>query len=119
MKMTAVKQRMMIMRMTPTITKERIDEFTNKLSAFVVSGDWAELIPDTHIFLQELVDSLTAEDVEIVLSEIDHHLFYKTGEFVFQFNTEHFGPDVNSKYSCTLEIGSIKRPYNITVVSRV
>ena len=107
------------MKMTPTITKEKLDEFTNKLSAFVVSGDWQECISDTHNLLQELVDSLRSEDTETVLAQIDHSLSYKPDNFVFKFSTEHLGPQDDSKYSCTLEIGSPKRPYSITVVSRV
>ena len=118
MKTMAVKQRMTIMKKTPTITKEKIDEYTNKLSAFIVSGDWAELIPETHDLLQELVDSLTSYDVETVLSEIDHHLTYNHSDFVFRYTTDHLGPDADSKYTCTLEVGTRKRPYNITVVSR-
>ena len=106
------------MKKTPTITKEKIDEYTNKLSAFIVSGDWAELIPATHSLLQELDDSLISDDIETVLAGIDHHLSYHQGEFVFRYNTDHLSPEADSKYTCTLEIGSAKRPYTITVVSR-
>lgn len=106
------------MKKTPTITKEKLAEFTNKLSGFVVSGDWQELIPETHDILQELVDSLSSDDVEVALAQIDHSLSYKADDFVFRFKTEHIGPDADSKYTCTLEIGSPKRPYSITVASR-
>jgi len=106
------------MKKTPTITKEKLDDYTNKLSSFVVSGDWQELVPDTHNILQEMVDSLRAEDVEAALAQIDHSLSYKPDDFVFEYSTDFLGPKDDDKYTCTLKIGSPKRPYTITVESR-
>ena len=107
------------MKTTPTINKQKLAEFKSKLSGFVLSGDWQELVPETEAMLQEIADSLTSEDAEAALSEIDHDLVYKTGEFTFSFETSHQGPGDDSPYTITLKMGSPKKPFEITVLSHV
>ena len=105
------------MKTTPMITKAQINEFGSKLNQFIASNDWIELIPDTMEFLQNLVDSRSQEDAEVSLAELDHMLTYDTN-FLFNFGTELLGSAEDHKYSCILQIGSVKRPYVLTVLSR-
>ena len=106
------------MKKTPTITKEKIAEYGSKLNQFILAQAWSDILPETTGFLQELADSLTAEDAEVALSEIDHNLEYDHNEFIFRFTTKHEGPKDDDPYSLLLEIGPSKKPYTITVTSR-
>ena len=119
MKMTAAKQRMMTMKKTPTITKERLNEFGSKLAQFILTDDWQELLTELTDILQETVDSLSAEDTEIALSEMSHMLEYDADSFVFNFETEvPHGVTQDGRYELTVSIGSKKKPFKITVASR-
>ena len=107
------------MKKIPTITKERLNEFGSKFGQYVLTDDWEELLPELTNVLQEIADSLTAEDAEIALSEMDHKLSYESGSFVFNFSTEMVkGEDQNGRYELILNVGSKKKPFSITVVGR-